>query len=191
MVAITGVSGAGKSTLLHVVGGLEPADSGMVGLGALEITSASSAIIAKYHKQNVGFIFQFHHLLSDLTAAENVALPLLINRKNRRAAMRLAGTALDELSLATHASYPVSHLSGGEQQRVAVARALITKPRLVLADEPTGNLDATIGDEIGAMLTAYCRTRPAAIVIATHNELLAHACDRILHLHEGMLEEKK
>lgn len=188
MVAIIGVSGAGKSTLLHVVGGLEAADGGTVKLDGLEITNASRALMARYHRHDVGFIFQFHHLLSDLSAAENVALPLLINREKRREAMRRAGASLDKLSLGTHGSYPVSHLSGGEQQRVAVARALITRPCLVLADEPTGNLDATIGDEIGAMLASYCRTRPAAIVIATHNEQLAQTCDRTLHLREGKLE---
>jgi lipoprotein-releasing system ATP-binding protein len=188
MVAITGASGAGKSTLLHVIGGLEPADSGTVNLGELEITKTSRATIAQYHRHDVGFIFQFHHLLSDLTAAENVAFPLLINREKRSEAMRRAGASLDELSLGKHTSYPVSQLSGGEQQRVAVARALITKPRLVLADEPTGSLDSTIGDEIEAMLAAYCAARPAAIVIATHNDQLAHACHRILHLNYGRLE---
>lgn len=189
MVAVTGASGAGKSTLLHVIGGLEPADDGSVKLNGFEITNASGTSISQYYKRDVGFIFQFHHLLTDLSASENVAMPLFINRENRRAAMRRAGFALDEMKLGTHASHPVSQLSGGEQQRVAVARALVTNPGLVLADEPTGNLDATISDEIGALLASYCRRRSAAIVIATHNEQLATACDRVLHLHEGKLEE--
>ena len=189
MVAITGASGAGKSTLLHVIGGLEPADSGSVKLNNLDITNASSQQLAEYHRIDVAFIFQFHHLLFDLSAAENVALPLLINRENRQDALRRAAVALDGLNLATHAKYPVTHLSGGEQQRVAVARALITRPRLVLADEPTGNLDTKIGDEIGALLNSYCRTRPAAVIIATHNKQLALTCDRVLNLEEGTLVE--
>lgn len=190
MVAITGASGAGKSTLLHVIGGLESADDGKVEMSGLDITNASTAEMTEYHKREVGFIFQFHHLLSDLSASENVALPLFINRENRREAMRRAGAALDEMNLGTHASHPVSNLSGGEQQRVAVARALVTKPLLVLADEPTGNLDAAISEEIGELLSSYCKSRPAAIIIATHNESIARACDRVLRLHDGMLEEK-
>jgi lipoprotein-releasing system ATP-binding protein len=189
MVAITGASGAGKSTLLHVIGGLEPSDAGTVKLNELDITNASGTLMSNSYKRDIGFIFQFHHLLSDLSASENVALPLFINRENRREAMQRANVALDELNLGTHARHPISHLSGGEQQRVAVARALVTKPVLVLADEPTGNLDAAIGDEIGSLLTAYCRSRPAAIVIATHNEQLARACDRVVHLSEGKLKE--
>ena len=191
MVAITGASGAGKSTLLHLIGGLEVAGAGSVKLDELEITNASRSTMSQFHRNEVGFVFQFHHLLSDFTAIENVALPLLINRERRSDALNRAGDSLDELNLKSHASSPVSHLSGGEQQRVAVARALITRPRLVLADEPTGNLDATTGDEIGAILASYCRSRPAAIVIATHNEQLAQNCDRILCLHEGELEVRK
>jgi lipoprotein-releasing system ATP-binding protein len=189
MVAITGASGAGKSTLLHVIGGLEAADEGSVRLDELEITRAHGAVMADYHRREVGFIFQFHHLLPDLSAAENVALPLLINREARREAMKRAAHALEEMRLGAHARHPVSHLSGGEQQRVAVARALITRPRLVLADEPTGNLDAHIGDEIGALLASYCRTQGAVILIATHNERLASLCDRALHLQKGKIKE--
>jgi lipoprotein-releasing system ATP-binding protein len=190
MVAIMGASGAGKSTLLHLLGGLDVADGGSVKLNDLEITRAGGALLARFHRREVGFIFQFHHLLPDLTAAENVALPLLINREKRSEAMRRASVALDELGLGEFARQPVSHLSGGEQQRVAVARALDTEPRLVLADEPTGNLDAAIGEEIGALLASYCRTRGAAVVIATHNMHLAQACDRILHLKEGRIEQQ-
>lgn len=190
MVAITGASGAGKSTLLHLVGGIESADSGNINLDDVEITKASGAELAQFHRNKVGFIFQFHHLLSDLSAAENVALPLYISREPWRSAMRRARAAFDQLKLGTHASHRISQLSGGEQQRVAVARALITEPLLVLADEPTGNLDAGIGDEISALLASYCRTRPAAVVIATHNEQLAQTCDRILHLQDGKLMER-
>lgn len=189
MVAITGASGAGKSTLLHIIGGLEAADEGSVSLDGMELARAGQAKVSSNHGREIGFIFQFHHLLPDLTAAENIALPLLINRKARGVAIRQAVSALEEMKLGAHARHPVSHLSGGEQQRVAVARALITGPRLVLADEPTGNLDTAIGDEIGARLAAYCRTHQAAIIIATHNERLAHACDRTLHLQDGEIKE--
>ncbi|HEY0547277.1 MAG TPA: ABC transporter ATP-binding protein [Pyrinomonadaceae bacterium] len=190
LVAITGASGAGKSTLLHIIGGLEAADSGSVALGGMEITRANGSLMARYHRSEVGFVFQFHHLLPDLSAAENVALPLLINRTARREAMRRAANALEEMNLGAQARHPVSQLSGGEQQRVAVARALITEPRLLLADEPTGNLDAHIGDEIGSLLAAYCRTHQAAIIIATHNERLAASCDRLLHLREGKIKQE-
>ncbi|MBV9211624.1 MAG: ABC transporter ATP-binding protein [Acidobacteria bacterium] len=189
MLAITGASGAGKSTLLHIIGGLEAADAGSVALDELEVTRASGNLLSRYHRREVGFIFQFHHLLPDLSAAENVALPLLINRTARREAKRRAASVLEEMSLGQHARHPVSHLSGGEQQRVAVARALITEPRLILADEPTGNLDAKTGDEIGSLLAAYCRTRPAAVLIATHNERLAASCHRTLRLQEGRIKE--
>lgn len=189
MLAIMGASGAGKSTLLHIVGGLESTDAGAVTLDGLDVTRASGSTLARYHRREVGFIFQFHHLLPDLSAAENVALPLLINRAARREALKRAGNALEELKLGERARQPVAQLSGGEQQRVAVARALITEPRLVLADEPTGNLDANIGDELGALLAAYCRTRAAAVVIATHNERLAGLCDRVLHLRDGKLSQ--
>jgi lipoprotein-releasing system ATP-binding protein len=182
MVAITGASGAGKSTLLHILGGLESADAGDVKIENLDVTRATIAQLAECRRREIGFIFQFHHLLSDLSAAENVAMPLFINRERRSEAMRRANAALDEMGLTLRGGDPVSQLSGGEQQRVAIARALITKPRLVLADEPTGNLDAGIGVELGAFLTSYCRSRPAAIVIATHNERLADGCDRTLHL---------
>ncbi len=189
MLAITGASGAGKSTLLHIIGGLEAADEGSVRLGHTEMPRAGKSVSARPAGSEIGFIFQFHHLLPDLTAAENIALPLLINRVARREAMRQATNSLALMNLAAHAKHPVSHLSGGEQQRVAVARALITEPKIVLADEPTGNLDAAIGDEIGALLEAYCRARRAAVVIATHNERLAQACDRVLHLQDGEIKE--
>lgn len=188
VIAITGASGAGKSTLLHIIGGLEPADAGKVTFANFDITNASRASMTQYHKRDVGFIFQFHHLLTDLSASENVALPMFINRKARDKAMQRALEALEEMGLGFHAEHPVSQLSGGEQQRVAVARALVTRPLMVLADEPTGNLDASISEEICELLKSYCRSRLATIVIATHNEKLAHLSDRVLCLREGKLE---
>jgi len=188
-VAIMGASGAGKSTLLHLVGGLEAADHGRITIGPFELDRASPATLARFRRTHVGLIFQFHHLLSDLNAAENVALPLMIARTGHRKALAQAVQALGNLALGSRVGHPVGHLSGGEQQRVAVCRALITQPSLVLADEPTGNLDATFAEEIGETLVAYARNRGAIVLMATHNERLALLCDRILVLRDGRLHE--
>lgn len=190
MLAITGASGAGKSTLLHTLGGLEAADSGSVRLNDFEVTRARGPRLARYRNNEVGFVFQFHHLLPDLTAAENVALPLSIGRAGWRESLRRAARALESVGLTERAEHPVGHLSGGEQQRVALARAIITRPRLVLADEPTGNLDATTGDEIGRLLKSYGRERSAVVLLATHNAHLAQLCDRTLLLEDGRVTEK-
>jgi lipoprotein-releasing system ATP-binding protein len=189
MLAIVGASGSGKSTLLHILGGIEAADAGSVEFGEFDLTRASSSELARFRQRETGFVFQFHHLLPDLTAVENVALSLYINRQPRAESMRRALAALAKTGLSERATHSVGQLSGGEQQRVAVARALVKQPRLVLADEPTGNLDAAHGDEIGAMLADYCRTQRAAVVVATHNERLAQLCDRVLLLQDGCLDE--
>lgn len=188
IVAIMGQSGAGKSTLLHLLGNLEAADSGIIQLGDFEINQAQSFDHSRFPSRQVGFVFQFHHLLPDLTAAENVAMPLMIARVGHDESTRQAKDALERFGLGDRLSQRISNLSGGEQQRVAVARALITNPQLILADEPTGNLDKSIGDEIGASLVEYCRARGAVGVIATHNERLAQVCDRVLVLKDGSLE---
>ena len=185
MLAIMGASGAGKSTLLHTIGGLEAADDGLIRLDDFEVTRARASELAHYRNEEVGFVFQFHHLLPDLTAVENVALPLLISRTARREGLERATTALGSVGLSERRAHPVSHLSGGELQRVALARALIKRPRLVLADEPTGNLDVHTGDEIGELLRAYCREHSAIVVVATHNARLADVCDRTLILEDG------
>ena len=187
MLAIVGASGSGKSTLLHILGGLEAADSGEVRSGEFELTRATDAELARFREREVGFVFQSHHLLPDLTAAENVALPLLINRQSRAESMRRALASLESVGLKERATHNVGQLSGGEQQRVAVARALVHRPRIVLADEPTGNLDSKIGDEISAILADYRRAQGAAVVVATHNERLASVCDRVLLLQNGCL----
>jgi lipoprotein-releasing system ATP-binding protein len=176
-IAITGASGSGKSTLLHLLGGLETPDHG-------SITLAES----NGHRQEIGFVFQFHYLLPDLSALENVALPLLIARWKRDRAYERALSFLQETGLDDRAQHPITHLSGGEQQRVAVARALITGPKLLLADEPTGNLDAAISDQIGQTLVNYARKNSAIAIIATHNASLAHLCDRSLTLDGGRLK---
>ena len=176
-IAITGASGSGKSTLLHLLGGLETADHGTITLdGTLDGCNG---------RQQIGFVFQFHYLLSDLSAVENVALPLLIARHKRGHAFERALELLKAAGLEARADHPVLHLSGGEQQRVAVARALITEPKLLLADEPTGNLDAGIGEEIGLTLVDYARKHSAITLIATHSTRLAKLCDRSLVLEGG------
>ena len=169
-IAITGASGSGKSTLLHLLGGLETPDHGTISLDGA---------------RRIGFVFQFHYLLPDLSAVENVALPLLISRWSRKRAFTRASELLEDTGLADRADHPISHLSGGEQQRVAVVRALITDPKLLLADEPTGNLDEAISDQIGHTLVDYARKHSAITIIATHSPRLAGLCDRSLVLEGG------
>jgi lipoprotein-releasing system ATP-binding protein len=187
--AIMGSSGAGKSTLLHLIGGLDEPDHGRIAIGSFEVESASPDSLARFRRKHLGFVFQFHYLLSDLNAAENVALPLMVARLGRREAISKAVLSLQNLALGDRLTHPVGHLSGGEQQRVAVCRALITRPSLVIADEPTGNLDSTFAEEIGEILVAYARNQGAIVLLATHNERLAQLCDRILVLSEGRLNE--
>lgn len=192
MTAIMGPSGAGKSTLLHLVGGLDAPDEGEIKLGDFDIVHARAASLTRFRNTQLGFVFQFHHLLPDLTAAENVSMPLLINRVARREAMRRAQEMLERVGLRGRISDArVGLLSGGEQQRVAIARALITRPRLILADEPTGNLDARAGDETGALLAAISRAEGMAVLVATHNERLARLCDRVMLLSDGRLHEQR
>jgi lipoprotein-releasing system ATP-binding protein len=176
-IAITGPSGSGKSTLLHLLGGLETADH-----GTIEFSGTNG------QRQQIGFVFQFHYLLPDLTAVENVALPLLIARRQSNRAIELARNLLKEAGLEARADHPVTHLSGGEQQRVAVARALINEPKLLLADEPTGNLDDALSQELGHALVSYARKHSAVTLIATHNANLAQMCDRLVILESGRLK---
>jgi lipoprotein-releasing system ATP-binding protein len=187
VVAITGASGAGKSTLLHLIGGLEAADEGSITLGKFDITQTPATRLAEFRNEEIGFVFQFHHLLPDLTAVENVAMPLLIGRTLKSESLKRALQVLKSMGLVERADHPIRQLSGGEQQRVAVARALVNRPRLVLADEPTGNLDTPTAGDIATALLAYARSGKAMLVIATHNERLANLSDRTLLLHEGEL----
>ncbi len=190
MLAVSGASGAGKSTLLHLLGGLDAADGGSVRLGEIELTRMHGAELARARNEQIGFVFQFHHLLPDLSALENVALPLLVARRKPREARAAASAMLAAVGLSERASHRPGELSGGEQQRAAIARALVHEPRLVLADEPTGNLDARTGAGVAALLSTLARTRGAAIVVATHNEQLADACDRTLALADGRLRRE-
>jgi lipoprotein-releasing system ATP-binding protein len=175
VVAITGASGSGKSTLLHLIGGLETPDHGT---------------ITAFRRDRIGFVFQFHYLLPDLSALENVALPLLIAREKRDYAYSRAASLLRDAHLVGREDHPISHLSGGEQQRVALARALVTHPKLLLADEPTGNVDTKIGDELGKALVSYVRNNKAVAVMATHSSSLAQLCDRIFVLEGGRVNER-
>ncbi len=187
MLAVTGASGAGKSTLLHLLGGLDAADGGSARLGEVELTRLRGAELARVRNEDVGFVFQFHHLLPDLSALENVALPLLVARRNPREARAAASAMLRAVGLSGRVSHRPGELSGGEQQRTAIARALVHAPRLVLADEPTGNLDARTGAEVADLLSTLARTHGAAVIVATHNAQLADACDRTLALRDGRL----
>ena len=187
-IAIIGASGAGKSTLLHVLGGLERCDKGQIDLNSVSMTGLSTRAAADLRKHQIGFIFQFHHLLPDLTARENVALPLMVSGTSQSEAMVRAREALERIGLGQRMAHPITYLSGGEQQRVAISRALITQPKLVLADEPTGNLDAAIGEEISEILVSYVRERDAILVMATHNEKLARMCDQVQILKHGRLD---
>ena len=188
-IAITGASGAGKSTLLHLIAGLEEPDHGSIEAGEFFLHKASAAELAHFRNQRMGLVFQFHHLLKDLTALENVCLPLRINRQSLTTAQASATVALKAVGLNDRSTHLIGSLSGGEQQRVAVCRALVNRPSIVLADEPTGNLDAAASDAIAALLVSYARNTPAIVIVATHNEDLAISCDRRLTLRNGRLDE--
>jgi lipoprotein-releasing system ATP-binding protein len=187
MVAIMGASGVGKSTLLHLLGGLDRADSGAIRVGETELRSLNDAALVEFRNRNVGFVFQFHHLLPEFDAAENVEMPMRIARMPASEARVRAVDLLGRVGLSDRVGHRPSMLSGGEQQRVAVARALIMRPALLLADEPTGDLDETTGDALHALLHEMHREHGLTSVIATHNPRLAAGCDRVLRLEKGSL----
>jgi lipoprotein-releasing system ATP-binding protein len=185
-VAIVGESGVGKSTLLHLLGGLDRADAGSLEFDGADLGDLDIRAMAEHRNRNVGFIFQFHHLLPEFTARENVELPFRIGRHEDRMADEAIGI-LTRLGLENRMDHRPAELSGGEQQRVAVARAIAKSPRLVLADEPTGNLDPGTGRRVFALLKELQRERGFTLVLATHSERLAAGCDRVLRLEEGRL----
>lgn len=187
-VSIVGVSGAGKSTLLHILGGLDRPTSGSVVCRGNDLFSGSEEALADYRNTRVGFVFQFHHLLPEFTAIENVLMPGWI-RGERPEDQERARILLAELGLADRGHHRPGQLSGGEQQRVALARALFLAPEIVLADEPTGNLDSATGQEIHDLILEINRTRKTTFVIVTHNETLARRAHRCLRLEEGKLVE--
>ena len=182
MLAIVGPSGIGKSTLLHLLGGLDRPDRGSVRVGDAEITNMSNDEMARFRNRNVGFVFQFHHLLPEFTAAENVAMPGWIGRMDSDEALEKASERLAELGLDARSHHFPNQLSGGEQQRVAIARALLTDPLLFLADEPTGNLDLETSEKVFDLMRDCHRKRGLTSVIVTHNPELASRCDRVYEM---------
>src|SRR5437773_3121433 len=187
MVAITGVSGSGKSTLLHLLGGMDRPDRGSIRVDGVALEQLSRARLGEFRNRTIGFVFQFHHLLPEFTALENVLMPLLIARVSEAEARGKAGALLSELGLADRAAHRPGELSGGEQQRVAVARALVRSPQALLADEPSGNLDRETGHRLHELLRRLNQEKGITVVVVTHNERLAASCDRTLRLEAGML----
>ncbi len=187
MVAITGVSGVGKSTLLHILGGLDRPSEGQVSLDGMIFSSLTEEERAKIRNQKVGFVFQFHYLLEDFTALENVMIPMLLAGVKRTDAARQGELLLTEVGLSGRKSHRPDQLSGGEQQRVAVARALANDPGVVLADEPSGNLDSATGRMLHDLLFRLNSQKSTTFLIATHNQELAERCTRQLHMADGRL----
>src|SRR5712692_10546319 len=187
MVAIVGASGVGKSTLLHLVGGLDRVDRGTITIGGAELTSLPDAEVVAFRNRQVGFVFQFHHLLPEFSALENTEMPMRIARMRLDVARGRAQELLERVGLRERLTHRPGMLSGGEQQRVAVARALVMRPSLLLADEPTGDLDEQTADSLHALLRDMHQSYGLTSIIATHNPRLAAACDRILRLEGGRL----
>jgi lipoprotein-releasing system ATP-binding protein len=187
--ALIGASGAGKSTLLHLLGALDRPTSGTVCFRGDNIFNKNDRQLAEFRNRSIGFVFQFHHLLPEFTALENVMMPALIGGIPRSKALKTAESLLDDVGLAQRMTHRPGELSGGEQQRVAIARALALDPELLLADEPTGNLDMKTSDGIHAMLTELQIRKGLTLVIVTHNERLAAAMGTTIHLLDGRVEK--
>jgi lipoprotein-releasing system ATP-binding protein len=189
MVAVVGASGVGKSTLLHVLGGLDCVDSGSVRVGDADLNRMTDDELVAFRNRHVGFVFQFHHLLPEFTALENAEMPMRIARRPASERRQRANQLLERVGLAERVEHKPGMLSGGEQQRVAIARALVMQPSLLLADEPTGDLDEHTADSLHALLREMHEERTLTSIIATHNMRLAAACDRVLRLEGGKLRQ--
>ena len=190
-IAIVGSSGSGKSTLLHLLGALDKPTSGQVTFEQQDIFSFSSNQQAKFRNQSLGFVYQFHHLLPEFSALENVAMPLLIAKKPINQANEMAMAMLDKVGLSHRYRHKPAELSGGERQRVAIARALVTQPKLILADEPTGNLDQKTGESIYELLSDLREQMHTSFVVVTHDTQLANRLDRSLNLLDGCLTDSQ
>ncbi|MBI3354239.1 MAG: ABC transporter ATP-binding protein [Nitrospirae bacterium] len=187
MIAIIGASGVGKSTLLHIIGTLDRPTEGKVLFDGNDIFKLDNEELARFRNKKIGFVFQFHHLLPEFTALENTMMPALINRTDKAEAEDTAKKLLKEVGLGERLNHKPGKLSGGEQQRVAVARALLLSPELVLADEPTGNLDTHTGEEIHSLLREINKTKGTTFILVTHNEKLATRADRIVKMVDGRI----
>jgi len=188
MVAVVGPSGAGKSTFLHLLAALDTPTSGTVYFAAKALETHQDETIADYRNRQIGFVWQRHHLLADFTAAENVAVPMLMRHGSYDEALKRAMQWLDEVGLASRAQHRAAELSGGEQQRVAIARALVNEPAILLADEPTGDLDEKNATAIMDLIERLHQTHRLTSILATHNLVLAERCDRVLRLEHGVLQ---
>lgn len=187
IVAIVGKSGAGKSTLLHILGTLDSADTGQLSINETDVSHLSGKKLARFRNQNIGFVFQFHHLLPEFNAVENVSIPALIRGKKEKEMTQRAKELLQYLGLGERLDHKPTQLSGGEQQRVAMARALINEPAVVLADEPSGNLDSSSSQELHQLLFKLREDFQQTFVIVTHNEELANMSDRKLQMIDGRI----
>jgi lipoprotein-releasing system ATP-binding protein len=189
MLAVVGASGSGKSTLLHILGALEAPTSGAVYCASTQVNKLNANEAAAFRNREAGYVWQFHHLLPEFTAAENVAMPLLARGARQEVAIQAAMRWLGEVELSDRATHRAGELSGGEQQRVALARALITEPKLLLADEPTGDLDSTTAEMVFTLVQRLHHQHGLTSILVTHNEALARRCTRVIRLQEGRAVE--